>query len=279
MHVTRALQDQLDVVDKAHVEHLVCLVEHSKLQIVHHERFAFQVILHPARGTDDDVTSTSETHFLLAIRRTAVHAQRFEAVRVANPIEIRKHLLGELARRRQHDTHRSPSLHASTIRRHRRNLSHLLNDWKHKCQSLTATSARSTDDILTAQRNVERLRLNRKQRIVSLLTQRRLHRFTQLEIIQIHRVRRLWTLWRFRRHPIAHTRVFILVARRSFALLLFRLFFTLRASSKTNIPVSHRAQRIPSSRRTHRFFLPFLRLRRRRRLERLFLLFLLLLLL
>ena len=56
----RLVEQCLEIVAKAHVEHLVCLVEHRDLHLRQIERASFAVILQPAGRADDDMRAVIE---------------------------------------------------------------------------------------------------------------------------------------------------------------------------------------------------------------------------
>ena len=77
----RRLEDRVEVVGEAHVEHLVGLVEDEHLQRVELERLAPHVIERAARRGDDDVGAALERADLLVHRRAAVERQHRAARR------------------------------------------------------------------------------------------------------------------------------------------------------------------------------------------------------
>ena len=77
----RRLQDGVEILGEAHVEHLVGLVEHEHLQRVELERAAPHVIERAARRGDDDVRAALERADLLMHRRAAVERQHRQARR------------------------------------------------------------------------------------------------------------------------------------------------------------------------------------------------------
>ena len=68
----RLLEDPLDVVDEAHAQHLVGLVEHHHAEPVEAQRAAPQVIHDPAGGADDHVHAALEPPLLALDRLAAV---------------------------------------------------------------------------------------------------------------------------------------------------------------------------------------------------------------
>ena len=63
----RGLEDRLDVLGEAHVQHLVGLVEHDVLHVREVERAPLQVVHDAARRTDDDVHTAPQRGELDAV--------------------------------------------------------------------------------------------------------------------------------------------------------------------------------------------------------------------
>jgi hypothetical protein len=75
----RLLQDALDVVDKAHAQHLVGFVQHQRLQLGQVERPLVQVVDHAARGADHHVHAAAQRRQLRTVALAAVDRQHVEA--------------------------------------------------------------------------------------------------------------------------------------------------------------------------------------------------------
>ena len=103
--VRRALEDRLDVVGEAHVEHLVGLVEDHRADRVELERAAPDVVDGAARGRHDDVDATVEQLQLALDRLAAEHRDHLDAEFLAVLEHRLAHLHGEFAGRHQ-DEHR-----------------------------------------------------------------------------------------------------------------------------------------------------------------------------
>ena len=97
------LQHRLDIVDEAHAQHLVGLVQHQRAQPGQVQGAALQMVDHPARGPDHHVHAAAQRMQLRPIALAAVDRQHLEAGqprRVA--LERLGHLDRQLAGRRQH---------------------------------------------------------------------------------------------------------------------------------------------------------------------------------
>ena len=108
--VGRALEDRLDVVGEAHVEHLVGLVENHGADAVELERTAPDVVDRPAGRGDDDVDATVE-HLQLALDRLAAeHRDHLDAELLAVLEHRLAHLDGELTGRHEDQDRRLGAL-------------------------------------------------------------------------------------------------------------------------------------------------------------------------
>ena len=96
------MQDPLDVVEEAHSQHLVGLVEHEGLQFVQHEAAPGQVIHDPARRADHRVHAATQVAQLAAVFLAAVDRYDAEALHPAGvTLERLRHLNRELPSRGQ----------------------------------------------------------------------------------------------------------------------------------------------------------------------------------
>ncbi len=97
------LQDLLDVLDEAHPQHLVGLVEHQVLEPGQVERALLQVVDQPAGGADDDVRAATQAAELRAVAGAAVDGQHVEAGNMRGvTLEGLGNLDGQLAGGREH---------------------------------------------------------------------------------------------------------------------------------------------------------------------------------
>ena len=97
------LQDPLHVVDKAHAQHLVGLVQHQAAQAGQVQGTAPHVVHHPARGTYHHLHPALQLAELAAVIGTAIDGQHVEALHVTGVgLEGLGHLDGQLPGGRQH---------------------------------------------------------------------------------------------------------------------------------------------------------------------------------
>ncbi len=97
-----ALHDRGDVVEEAHVEHAIRLVEHERLERRELQAPAREVVEDAAGRADDDVGAVLEARELRPDRRAAAQGEDLDVVaRAREAADLGAHLLGELARRAQ----------------------------------------------------------------------------------------------------------------------------------------------------------------------------------
>ncbi len=100
------VEDFLEIVAKAHVEHFVGLVEHGELQRRQVEHAAFEMIAQAARGADDDMRAGIE-RAAFARRVHAADASGDAQIHPRNqPGQLQADLQGQLAGRRDHQRQR-----------------------------------------------------------------------------------------------------------------------------------------------------------------------------
>jgi len=105
----RLLEQEFDVVDKPHLQHLVALIEHEELERLEIQRAALHVIEHASRRADDDVGAALQALQLRCVALSAVDRQHMEARHLRRIfLERLGHLDGELARRREDQRLRRP---------------------------------------------------------------------------------------------------------------------------------------------------------------------------
>mmetsp|Transcript_68076 Transcript_68076/g.215376 ORF Transcript_68076/g.215376 Transcript_68076/m.215376 type:complete len:265 (+) Transcript_68076:636-1430(+) len=102
-------QDLLHIVHKAHVEHLVGLVQDAELEGTQVEAAALEVVLDTAWSADDDVHPPAQRVLLPRVGGTTVDTRGCQAQRIPHVIEVHCDLLGELTRRGEHDDARGPA--------------------------------------------------------------------------------------------------------------------------------------------------------------------------
>ena len=96
-------RDALDVLEEAHRQHLVALVEHEEADGLQRQRLAADVIEDAARGADHDVHAGAQLLDLLADGRAAVDRDDRQALVLAERRHLAADLQRELAGRREHD--------------------------------------------------------------------------------------------------------------------------------------------------------------------------------
>jgi len=97
------LEDRVDVLEEAHREHLVGLVEDDHAHARQIERFSANVIEHATGCADDGVHAGAKRRELGLHRSAAVDRQRYELAVACEPGQLVADLLRELARRRERD--------------------------------------------------------------------------------------------------------------------------------------------------------------------------------
>ncbi len=96
------LEYGLDIVDEAHAQHFIGLVEHQGGEFRQVQGAAFQMVDHPPRGAHHHVHAALERRQLRGIALAAVDRQHVEAGDLARVLLERLcHLDGQFARRRQ----------------------------------------------------------------------------------------------------------------------------------------------------------------------------------
>ncbi len=95
------LQDPLDVLDEAHVEHFVRFVEDEEADVIELEGAAAHVVHDATRRADHDLRATLQAAELPLVWLPAVDRQRLDVLVAAVLVERFRDLNGELARGRQ----------------------------------------------------------------------------------------------------------------------------------------------------------------------------------
>ena len=92
-----------DVVEEAHVQHAVGFVQHQRVERVELQAFARQVVHHAARRAHHDVRAVLQRRELAAQRHAAAQRHDLDVVLgTRQPADLGRHLVGQLARRAQH---------------------------------------------------------------------------------------------------------------------------------------------------------------------------------
>ncbi len=102
----RGLQDELQILAEAHVEHLVGFIEHGGLERRDVERAAFQMIAQAARRADHDMGAGGQFAALAARVHAADTGDDARAGITVEPGEFALHLKRQLARRRDYQGQR-----------------------------------------------------------------------------------------------------------------------------------------------------------------------------
>ena len=166
------LEDPLDVVDEAHAQHLVGLVEHDGLERVELEALAFEVVHDPARGADDDLGAARELAQLHHHALAAVDRQHVEVLQVVGVLgEGFGDLDRELARRREHQ-HLRAGVGEVDARQHR------------QCErgGLAGAGLRLAEDVVAGEQLRDAGGLDRRGRLVADVGERGQQRRRQVEV-------------------------------------------------------------------------------------------------
>jgi hypothetical protein len=99
----RGVEDLVQVLLEAHVEHLVGLVEHEDLEVLELERAAADVVERAAGRGDHHVDAAAQGAQLLLHGGAAVHGQHRDAEAAAVLVDGLRHLHGQLARGHEHE--------------------------------------------------------------------------------------------------------------------------------------------------------------------------------
>ena len=155
--VAHALQDALHVVDKAHVQHAVGLVEHEQLDVLQIDiALSAQVVEAAGRG-DEHIDARAQRFRLVVLRHAAVDERAADVgiLRIGDKALI--DLNGQLARRREDE--RADGREAGQARL----VFQLLQDRDDKRARLARAGLRQTEHIAPAERGGDRLLLNRRR--------------------------------------------------------------------------------------------------------------------
>ena len=99
----RRLEDRVQILGEAHVEHLVRFVQHQHAQVRELQRAALDVIQGASRRGDDDAGAAFERADLLRDRRAAVDRQHGDAEAPGVLVDRFRHLHRQLTRRHEHE--------------------------------------------------------------------------------------------------------------------------------------------------------------------------------
>jgi len=168
----RVLEDPLDVVDEAHAQHLVGLVEHDRLERIELQAFAFEMVHDPPRGADDDLGAARQ---LAQLHHHALPAVDRQHVEVPEVVGVLGEGLGDLdrqfARRGEHEHLRS-RVGEIDARQHR----------QRERGSLAGTGLGLAEDVAACEQLRNAGGLNGRRRFIADLGQRRKERGREVEV-------------------------------------------------------------------------------------------------
>ena len=158
----RVAQDLLDIVEKAHAQHLVGLVENHRPQNRQVERLAAKMIEDAPRRTDHGVDAAAQVAQLDVDALAAIDRQHVETLEAAGVgLEGLRHLQRQLAGRRHHQDLRPLPLQVEAAQQRQRE----------GCRLAGAGLGLAQDIAPCEQRRNDR-RLNRRRRLVADLVDR-----------------------------------------------------------------------------------------------------------
>ena len=149
----RGAQNGLDVVDEAHAQHFVGLVEHDGLHLAQVQRLALDEVEQAPRRADDDVDALVETADLAAIGFAAIDGQHADVALAAKVMHGLGNLDGQFARRHEHQ-----ALHGAGAR------FQPVQDRQRKGGRLARAGLGLADHIVTFQHDGNHCGLNRRRR-------------------------------------------------------------------------------------------------------------------
>ena len=149
-------QDPLDVLDEAHVEHLVRLVEDEEADVVELERAPPHVVHDAAGRADHDLDAALQAAELPLVGLAAVDGQRLHVLVAAVLVQRLRDLDRQLARRGQNER-----LHRAQLGVDR------LDDGQAERGRLAGAGLRLGDDVLPAQEERDGCDLDRRRRFVA----------------------------------------------------------------------------------------------------------------
>jgi len=136
----RLLEQRVDSWVEAEVAQVVGLVEHGDRDVVGAEVAAVHQVLQPTGRRDDQVDAVAQPLYLGVVRRAAVHGAELELHGVRQRLERPAYLLGQLARR--HDHQRSGMLRAAAA------LGQLGQDRQPEREGLAGAGSGAAEDVV-----------------------------------------------------------------------------------------------------------------------------------
>ena len=151
------LEDLLHVLLEPHVEHLVRLVEHHVAQVVEQQPAVVQMVDDAPGRAHEHVDAVAQSTLLRRVRGATRESVNFHAVRPAEHLNDLANLLGELARRHEHEHARRPATFgplAALL------FGQPLHEWQREGESLACPRARAPKHIVPRTQHVVRLGLD-----------------------------------------------------------------------------------------------------------------------
>ena len=146
---------------------------------------ALDVVDQPAGCRDEHVDAALELAILRRIRRAAEHADRAQPQVLSIARRLRRHLLRELARRRQHQ-HAGDADTAPLGRRPRALRGKPLQRGQDECRRLAGAGLRGRDDVASGEQHRNRLRLDRRRFGIAAFGERLQQRRHQVQVFESH---------------------------------------------------------------------------------------------
>ncbi len=162
------LQNPLDVLDKAHVQHLVGLIENHITHVGQVQAAASNVVHHPPRRPDDHLRALAEAAQLAVNGLAAIDGQDADAAIAAILVARLGHLDGQLARGGEHD---GLDLAQGRV--------HPFEHGQGKGGRLARAGLRLTDDVLPLHQQADGLRLDGGRGLIAQVANRFENGFTQ----------------------------------------------------------------------------------------------------
>ncbi len=154
-------RDALDIVDEAHVEHPVGLVEDQRLQRRKIDPAALEVVDETARCGNDDLGAAREIAVLYRVRCPAVDADGLDPEAAAVAQRLLGDLLRQLARRSEHQDARGRDAMATCAGAHSRR-GEPLQRRQYERRRLAGAGLRRADQVASGEQMRNRLRLDRR---------------------------------------------------------------------------------------------------------------------
>ena len=163
--LTSLLEDVVDVLLEAELEHDVCFVEHESLQLREVDVASLNVIFDTARGANEKIDTTLQLVGLVHDAHAAIDRHDPELLgRMLHLCQLVRDLDGELSRRRQHD-----SLHLARAKQ--LVLSEPLDERQAEGERLSGAREIARNDVLTVPDGIEAVLLDGEEILVALGSQ------------------------------------------------------------------------------------------------------------